>query len=137
MSDNASFLGTGWSFPPRFDRMRGEVEMVTGETDIRQSMEIILGTAMGERIMQPGFGCNLKEFLFDEIDAAFITRMEEMVGDALLLGEPRILVERVAVEESEPGLVLINIDYFIRETNTRSNLVWPFYVNEATDVNPI
>ncbi|NEQ30867.1 MAG: GPW/gp25 family protein [Leptolyngbya sp. SIO4C5] len=128
-----SFLGRGWGFPPAFSRQAG-AKMVAAETDILQSLKIILSTRPGERLMQPDFGCELSQFLFEEMSQAVITSIRSVVADALLYHEPRIKVDRVDVDASqaEAGLLLIQIDYTVRQTNTRSNLVYPFYLNEAT-----
>ncbi|MCG8365116.1 MAG: GPW/gp25 family protein [Pseudanabaenales cyanobacterium] len=109
------------------------MDLVSDEDDILQSLHIILSTRPGERFMQPDFGCELSQFLFEEIRQGVITSITGVVSDALLYHEPRIKVDRIYVDDSqaETGLLLINIDYTIRQTNTRSNLVYPFYLQEA------
>lgn len=135
METNSSFLGTGWSFPPTFDQGTATVEMVSDEEDIVQSMEIILSTRPPERIMQPDFGCELSQFLFEEISQGLITGIRGIISDALLYYEPRIDVEDINIDESEQeGLLLISITYTVRGTNSRFNLVYPFYINEAQTV---
>ncbi len=134
-NDN-SFLGTGWSFPPTFDRDSAQVQMVSDQTDVLQSIQIILSTQPGERTMQPGFGCDLSQFLFAQISQSLMTSIRGVITDALLFHEPRIDVNEVEIIESEAqdGILHINIDYTIRSTNTRYNMVYPFYINEASDV---
>ena len=132
MTQNSSFLGTGWSFPPTFNQDTGTVEMVSDEEDIVQSLEIILSTRPAERIMQPDFGCELSQFLFEEISQGLITGIKGTISDALLYHESRIDVEDINIEESEEqGLLLISITYTVRATNSRFNLVYPFYINEG------
>lgn len=131
METNNSFLGTGWSFPPTFNQDSGTVEMVSDEEDIFQSLEIILSTRPAERIMQPDFGCELSQFVFEEISQGLITAIKGTISDALLYHEPRIDVEEINIDESEAGLLLINVIYRVRVTNSRFNLVYPFYINEA------
>lgn len=130
----ASFLGRGWSFPPTFSRSLAAVALVAGEEDIRQSLFILLGTAPGERLMLPTYGCDLARFLFTELNSTTLTEMEDVVSTAILRWEPRIDLLHVAIDLSadQPGLVLIKIDYRIRRTNARTNLVYPFYIAEAT-----
>ncbi|MEH1945271.1 MAG: GPW/gp25 family protein [Nostoc sp.] len=131
METNSSFLGTGWSFPPTFHQ-DGTVEMVADEEDIVQSLEIILSTRPAERIMQPDFGCELSQFLFEEISQGTITGIRGTISDALLYHEPRIDVEEINIDESEEeGLLLISVTYTVRVTNSRFNLVYPFYINES------
>ncbi|NEQ75369.1 MAG: GPW/gp25 family protein [Okeania sp. SIO2C9] len=132
METNLSFLGTGWSFPPTFNKNTGTVEMVSDEEDIKESLEIILSTGSSERVMQLDFGCELSQFMFEEVTQSLITRIRGTISDALLEHEPRIEVNDISVEEGEEqGLLLIGVSYTVRATNTRSNMVYPFYLNEA------
>ncbi|NEQ36042.1 MAG: GPW/gp25 family protein [Okeania sp. SIO3I5] len=132
METELSFLGTGWSFPPTFNKDTGTVEMVSNEEDIRESLEIILSTGPSERVMQLDFGCELSQFMFEEITQSLITRIRGTVSDALLEHEPRIEVDDISVEEGEEqGLLLIGVSYTVRATNTRSNMVYPFYLDDA------
>ncbi|MCB0375311.1 MAG: GPW/gp25 family protein [Sinomicrobium sp.] len=128
------FLGKGWAFPPEFYAEGAEVEMVAGETDIRQSLRILLSTSLNERIMNPGFGCDLNRFLFEETTQSLINDLRGVVSDAILRHEPRIAVDEVKVENPDPGkgLIRISVDYTVRTTNNRFNLVYPFYINEAS-----
>jgi phage baseplate assembly protein W len=129
-----SFLGSGWSFPPSFGIGGAEVEMVSGAEDIHQSLQILLSTRLGERPMQEDYGCDLHHVLFEEIDQGLINDMNRIVSDAILYHESRISLDRLDVSESadHPGLLLISIDYTVRSTNSRFNMVYPFYLNEAT-----
>lgn len=131
-----SFLGTGWSFPPSFNRRTGQVKLVNAENDILQSIQIILATQPGERLMRPDFGCALDQYMFEAMEQGILTSIQGLVFDALIYHEPRIKVNRLEVSPSptEPGLLFIEIDYTVRQTNTRSNLVYPFYLNEATNI---
>lgn len=131
-----AFLGTGWTFPPTFNRYTGQVETISAEEDIRQSIQIILQTEPGERLMQPDFGCNLHQFLFGGFDRGTIASLKGIVADALLYHEPRIAVNRIDVDtrEENAGMLLVEIDYTVRQTNTRSNMVYPFYFREATNI---
>ena len=129
-----SFLGTGWSFPPTFGPGGAEVQTVSGVDDIEQSLMILLETRRGERVMQDDFGCDLSEFLFGEISQGLIGRMRSIIADAILHHEPRIALNGIEVSEggSVDGLLLIRIDYTVRATNSRYNMVYPFYLQEAT-----
>jgi phage baseplate assembly protein W len=137
MQNDQSFLGTGWSFPPSFTQGGGEMEMVSGAEDIHQSLQVLFATQLGERVMQDEFGCDLNGFLFEEIDQSLINSLTGIISDAILYHEPRITMDRLEItgSVSEPGLLLISIDYTIRSTNSRYNMVYPFYLNEATTPN--
>jgi len=126
------FLGTGWAHPVGTDH-RGDIELSSAEDNIRQSVRIIIGTAKGERVMRPDFGCEVHDYVFAAADPATLSMIEDAVEDALVQWEPRIDVERVeaAPDEENPNRVLVEIDYWVRETNSSANLVYPFYLNEG------
>jgi len=131
-----SFLGTGWNFPPTFRREWYGVEMLSGEDDIRSSIGIILSTIPGERVMLPNFGCNLQPYVFDTMNPANTTLIEKIVHDALVFHEPRIIVGDITTTtDQELGILNIDIQYAVIATNTRYNYVYPFYINEATNVD--
>lgn len=142
MAIDKSFLGTGWSFPPKFSKgdsafdRGGQVLMVTEEDDIRESLHILLSTAPGERVMQPAFGCGLKLHVFDHVNESAVTEITDLIERAILFFEPRISVEKIIVANDKilEGLLTIDIEYRIRATNTRSNMVYPFYFLEGTNV---
>jgi phage baseplate assembly protein W len=132
-----SFLGTGWSFPPTFDAQTGSVEMVHDTQDIKESLHILLSTSLGERVMQPDYGCNLNEYLFESLNNSLIGIIKHHVENAILFFEPRIIAERVDVTPADStdlfeGKFTITVDYLIPETNSRFNYVYDYYLNEAT-----
>ncbi len=111
--------------------------MLEQEADIASSLEVLLGTAQGERVMLPWYGCNLDELLFESLDTRIRTLMADKIESALLYFEPRIRVEKISIDESSEleGVVLISIDYLVKTTNSRFNMVFPFYRLEGTDIN--
>ena len=125
-------IGSGLAFPLQVDR-RGGIALARDEQDIDQAIQLILGTAPGERPMRPEFGCGVHDFVFDSIDANTIGRMEDAIRDALDRWEPRIQVQTVEFDlgQAEHGLLTIDIGYHVRATNTERNLVYPFYVIPA------
>jgi phage baseplate assembly protein W len=130
------YLGRGWSFPPTFNRDRGAVEMLEDETDIASSLEILLTTAQGERTMLPRYGCNLEELVFDSLDTRMKTLMADTIETAILFFETRIELDRVRLDDSvTEGVVLIEVAYRVKATNSRFNFVFPFYKLEGTDIN--
>lgn len=135
---NRSFLGTGWSFPPRFSQANGEVVMTSDEADIEASLKILLGTTAGERLMVPKYGLNLKEQLFGDLNTTAQTILRDRIKTVLLVHEPRINVLMVAIDTTSllEGQLIINIDYEIRATNSRFNLVYPFYLSDGSEVRP-
>lgn len=135
MSAEIPFIGRGWSFPPEFTKGSTGIRIVSGQEDIEQSLYILLSTRVGERFMLPEFGCDLSILLFEPIDLALQNRVSEMIRNAILLYESRITVADIVFEHQvENGLLLIDIQYTIRTTNTRTNMVYPFYLNEGTNL---
>lgn len=133
--DNNSFLGRGWSFPPAFKRGDNGVEMVDEEEDIRQSLKILLSTIKGERIMLPDYGANMEELLFEPITVSFAKLMSVKIERAILFYEPRITTNDISFrQDPEEGLVEVKIEYTIIATNSRRNIVYPYYKNEGTDI---
>lgn len=139
MSGNTetSFLGKGWSFPPSFSQNGRDVQRVSEHHDIEQSLFILLSTAQNERIMREDFGCDLQRFMFEEVSQSLVNSLTALITDAVLYYETRIVLNNVLVDESDKveGLLTITIDYTVRSTNSRFNLVYPFYLNEASYVD--
>ena len=132
-----SFLGRGWSFPPAFSRDLSSVAMLEGEDDIASSLEILLTTVQGERVMLPKYGCNLDELVFEGLDTRIKTLMADKVETAILYHEPRIELESVKLDDSREldGIVMIHIVYRVKTTNARFNFVFPYYKSQGTDIN--
>lgn len=134
----SSFLGTGWSFPPTFLRETSSVAMAAGDVDIRESLWIIFSTWIGERIMVPKFGTDLWQRVFATMSVTVQTEIAGSVRQSILMWEPRIDVLEVSVtaDAATGGLITVNVDYVIRQTNARSNFVYPFYLQEGTLAKP-
>ncbi len=128
-NDVSDFIGRGWSFPVQMNA-RGGILLNTGVDEINASLRMIIGTAQGERVMRPQFGCRIWDLLFQPIDANTIGQIEVAVREAIQQWEPRIdLVEVKPVPDPEhDGLVNVEISYVMRPTNDTRNLVFPFYV---------
>ncbi len=129
-----SFLGRGWSFPPEFNRESRSVKMLENEDDIRSSLHILLNTRLGERIMVPEYGCNLDELMFNPLNLTLKTYVADLIKTAILYHEPRIDVKKISIDMADElnGVLMINIDYIIRSTNSRRNMVFPFYKEEGS-----
>ncbi|HLP10608.1 MAG TPA: GPW/gp25 family protein [Flavobacteriales bacterium] len=135
IQSSKAFLGRGWGFPPTFSRGGTTVTMLEAEADIKNSLEILLATAVGERVMQPDFGCNLEKLLFEPLDTTFSTYITELIKTAILYNEPRVRPDTIDYfQDVVNGKVDITVNFTIISTNTRSNIVFPYYLNEGTDV---
>ncbi len=125
------FLGKGWGFPVRVGP-DGALPLAEYEERVRQSIWIILGTARGERVMLPDFGCGIYDLVFSPNTPDAAGKIAHAVREALLLHEPRINVLDVRVRPEDGGRVLlIVVDYQVRTTNNVFNLVYPFYLERS------
>ena len=131
-----SFLGTGWSFPPVFDENRECISMVSDDIDIRQSLKILLTTSPGERVTNPNYGCDLKAILFEPINGATRYLISDTISVAVLYYEPRIDLNDIEINTTNEGqgVIYITLHYTVRQTNSRSNVVFPFYKVEGTNI---
>jgi uncharacterized protein len=131
------FLGTGWSFPPSFNTGLQGVEMTEKEIDIEKSLQILLTTAIGERVMQPKYGCNMDALVFEPLNTTTKTIIIDKIKTAILFFEPRIDADRIAINTQNEieGEVLVEVEYIVRATNSRFNFVFPYYINEGTELN--
>lgn len=132
MVDARAFLGRGWHFPVGVDDREGAIRLAEYETDIQQSIWIILSTSKGERVMRPEFGCGIHDLVFEVVNITTLTDIEENVREALALFESRIEVKQVKATSNAglDGQVRISIDYEVRGTNNQLNFVYPFYITE-------
>ena len=135
-TEQKSYLGTGWSFPPYFNKARKTLEVVSDEEDIKQSLEILLTTQLGERVMNPTYGAGMNPMIFEPLTSNLKTFMTEMVRRAIVRFEPRIKLDTLEMNDSGEleGRILIEVNFTIKETNSRANFVFPFYINEGTNI---
>ncbi|MFA0964168.1 GPW/gp25 family protein [Roseivirga sp. BDSF3-8] len=135
MKHKKTFLGVGWKFPPTFEKNTGSVMLVSEEEDIRESLRILLSTRKGERVMLPDYGCDLSFAAFDTIDSALFSRIRSAIEYAILYYEPRIILENINIrrDKDHDGLLLVDIEYIIRKTNKRTNMVYPYYILEGSE----
>ena len=130
-----SFLGSDWGFPPEFSKTAKTVKLTSNEEDIENSLRILLGTRLGERIMVPDYGCNLDELLFKPLNLTLKTYIVDLIKKAILYHEPRIDANRIEIDSVNAldGELLIEIEYTVRSTNSRKNVVFPFYTTERSE----
>lgn len=129
-----SFLGTGWSFPPAF--RNGGVVMTADEEDIQASLHILFRTTPGERPFQPKYGLDMHQILFEPMSTTLRTFLTDRVNTAILIHEPRIRLIDLTIDSPDPndGSLHIHLEYEVRATNTRFNLVFPFYQHDSSEV---
>jgi len=124
------FLGVGIGFPLSLDA-GGDFQLAAYEESVRQSILIILGTAKGERVMRPDFGCGIYDLVFEPNSSTTAGKVSQAIQEALLFFEPRIDVLDVQIQSpsnQEREKMLVDIEYQVRATNNVFNLVYPFYL---------
>ena len=133
MDTGNSFLGTGWSFPPVFNSTTGAVQLASEADDIAQSLQVLLSTRPGERVMLPKFGCNLDILLFEPITTTLLAYVKEVIQTSILYYEPRITLDNININTVDVlnGWILIEMQYTVLTTNSRYNLVYPYYLQES------
>ncbi|MFH6990871.1 GPW/gp25 family protein [Flavobacterium sp. FlaQc-48] len=131
-----AFLGSGWAFPVSFSADNLQLNVSANETNINESINVILNTRKGERTLESDFGSGLQQFMFRKIDNTLKGEIIETIKFALLRFEPRIIVQDVKVAATDiiNGVVEILIIYIYAQTNTRHNYVFPFYLKEGTNL---
>jgi phage baseplate assembly protein W len=122
------FIGAGWAFPLGVGP-QGGIALVRREVELEQAMRLILSTYPGERPMRPEFGSRIRDFVFRSVNIETIAELSHEVRNALLRWEPRVNIEAVLVipDPSDEGALYIDIQYVVKDTNDRRNLVFPFY----------
>lgn len=130
-------IGRGWHFPPMLDE-RGTVALTSDDDEIEQSIQIILSTAPGQRVMRPEFGCRIHELVFAPNSPATAGLASRYVREALGRWEPRVEVQRVGVEPdaSSPACLSISVEYRVAATHSSRSLVYPFYLIPEREGTP-
>lgn len=124
-----SLIGKGWRFPILPDES-GVLRYADGEENIRSSMRLLLMTNLGERAMRPDFGCDAPRLVFAPGTVQYLSLLETTVREAVRDWEPRVELDEVTAESvsNDATRVSVSIRYRIRRTNTKQNLVFPFYL---------
>jgi phage baseplate assembly protein W len=129
MADDAGFLGRGWAYPIELGP-DGSFLLAERNDDIRQAVEIILRTELGERMMRPEFGAGMHDKVFAGLDAATLGHYRSAITRALRLHEPRIEAIEVEIDAPDPlgSRLVITVGWTVRLTNRRDNLVYDYYL---------
>ncbi|MFH1373536.1 MAG: GPW/gp25 family protein [bacterium] len=131
-----SFLGTGWSYPPEFTPENGEVVMTSDEADIEASLRILFGTTVGERFLNPKYNLDMHEILFEPMSTTMKTLVKDRIATSILVYEPRINLVSLELDTSAQyeGIISILVEYEVCATNSRYNLVYPFFTGDSSEV---
>ena len=134
MADEKRFLGCGCRFPLTIDPATGRFMTSSGNQSVKESLYLILMTQKTERLTRPGFGSNILNYTFMDTGATMLSILRRDITQTIISQEPRISDVEVETEFRErQGMILINIDYYVAETNSRDNMVFPFYLDQAEE----
>jgi len=127
-------IGRGWKFPPSFDPVSNRAVMVTGEQDILESLQVLFGTQVGERVLELDYGTDLSSLLFERLPLTEKAVLENSVRQAILIYESRIVLHELKIDDSDitNGVLRIFLDITFEPTNNRRNIVFPFFIEEGT-----
>jgi len=129
-----SFLGTGMKFPPQINPATGRFVVSSAEESVKESVYLILMTQRTERFLRPDFGSDLMSYTFMDINSTSVNMMVRSLTEQILSHEPRVGHVTITTDERiRDGCLLVNIDYVIRSSNIRDNLVFPFYLNVSPE----
>lgn len=132
--DNRVFLGAGMSFPPRIDPGTGRFAISAGARSVKESVYLILMTNRGERWLEPGFGSRMMSYTFMDTSPTVLKMLSDDLREMLLRQEPRIGDVEVSIHpENRKGTLLVDIGYTVAASNSRENLVFPFYLNAVAE----
>ncbi|HAU99774.1 MAG: GPW/gp25 family protein [Lachnospiraceae bacterium] len=134
MAEDKRFLGTGCRFPLQIDPATGRFMTSSANQSVKESLYLILMTQKTERITRPGFGSNILSYTFMDTGATMLSIMRRDIAQTIISQEPRVSDVQIETDVRErQGMILINIDYYVAETNTRDNMVFPFYLDQAEE----
>ena len=120
------YLGTGWGFPPQCYNNGKDVWVVSDEDDVKEALQILLSTALEERLNYADFGCDLQQYMFEEINRSLVMEIQRTILNAIYEYEPRVNVEEIEIteDENDAKTLVINIQYSIIDTNTEDTLAY-------------
>lgn len=133
MADN-TFIGKGMKFPPQINPATGRIELSAGPDSVKESVYLIMMTRLGERFLRPEYGSTLSSYAFMDVDVTNINLMIRELTQEITSQEPRVDNLDITVDSTtRQGCLIIDIGYSIIETNTRDNLVFPFYLDNIVE----
>lgn len=102
----------------------GGIAMSEDVAAVQQSLQLLLTTRPGERVMRPGYGCRLHELAFMPNDDTTAGLAIHYVRQAIRRWEPRVDIIDLDAERNEasPSLLDVVLDYRIRPHLARQQM---------------
>jgi phage baseplate assembly protein W len=137
MMEHNKFLGKGWSFPPTFVKGINTVLMTEDEANINENLKVLFDTPKGERLLSRNFGSTLRKYLFAPQNSLLHAEIKDALHTAIKLYEPRIDVDEISIlpDYDRESCLMISLSYTVVKVNRRHNFVYPFYINEGTNLS--
>ncbi|MBE5913397.1 MAG: hypothetical protein E7274_05005 [Pseudobutyrivibrio ruminis] len=131
--DMFSNLGQSMKFPPQVDPATGRFVVSSGRDSVKESLYLILMTSVGERLMNPSFGTRIMNYAFMDTSLTMLNIFTSELKNTILEQETRISDVDINVDaNSKEGALIININYYLVDSNFMDNFVFPFYLNTET-----
>lgn len=122
------YLGKGWAFPLDLN-VQGGIKLSYDAQKVKESIWIILGTELGERVYRPNFGSRLSELAFAPLNTSTLLKIRLYVKQALDAWEPRIILDEVLTDpDPVRGRVDITVNYRLKDFPDMFSFVYPFYL---------
>lgn len=121
--DGGKLYGRSMAFPPRVGE-DGRIAWSEGETNIRESIQIILKTQETERLNLPSFGAGLQRYLFEPNTVSTRFQIQDHITKALQQWEPRISLNNVEVQQdpNNPQAAIATIAYKLIATQVQQSI---------------
>ena len=123
------FLGSGMNFPLQVNPATGRVSTSSAESSVKESIYLILMTAISERLARPSFGTNLNQYMFMDINQTTLNIMTRDLHTRILSQEPRVdQIEVLPHPDLDNGRLIVEINYYLAGSHQPGSLVFPFYL---------
>lgn len=128
--DEKLYLGAGMKFPPQVNKATGRFMLSSKEENVKESIYLILMTQKTERFIRPEYGSSILSYAFADTGETMLALMQQELEEDILKNEPRVDEVTIRIDaQSRSGCLIIYIDYRLRGSSIRDNMVFPFYLS--------
>ena len=128
--DEKLYLGAGMKFPPQVNKATGRFMLSSKEENVKESIYLILMTQKTERFMRPEYGSSILSYAFADTGETMLALMQQELEEDILKNEPRVDDVTIRIDaQSRSGCLIIYIDYRLRGSSIRDNMLFPFYLS--------
>jgi len=99
----------------------------TTKDQIKSNFVNLLLTSIGERVMNPNFGCELKRFVFEGINENNISDLKISINNSISLYIPEITVSSIdVISNKDSNLIDITVSYILNISNNADQVTVQF-----------